>query len=373
MSSPIEWNAAGTSAIVSVAGKPTFTPAVHDVATNVYEIDPLCDPRWADLVESHPRASVFHSTNWLRALQAVYEYEPVAITTCHPELPLTNGLVFCRVKSWLTGRRLVSLPFSDHCDPLINSPDELDEILLGMEQYVDEGWRYIETRPGSWQPSSRTKLSKSLTYRLHLLDLRRSKEELFRSFHKDCVQRKIRRAQREKLRYEQGSSEVLLREFYRLFVMTRRRQGQPIAWFRTLVAIFGSKLKISVTYKDELPTASIITLSHKRSVVYKYGCSDARFHRLGGMALLLWNAIQEARDNGFDEFDMGRSDTDNLGLIAFKERWGATSRELSYWTYPRSAHVKTAAWQKKFLRSVAAVIPDMALTTVGTLFYRHIG
>jgi hypothetical protein len=40
-----------------------------------YKVDPLSDSRWADLVEEHPRASLFHSPNWLRALRAVYGYE----------------------------------------------------------------------------------------------------------------------------------------------------------------------------------------------------------------------------------------------------------------------------------------------------------
>ena len=74
----------------------------------------LCGLRWSALVHSHAQASVFHSTNWLRALQGVYGYEPVVVTTCPPVELLTNGLVFCRISSWLTGSRLVSLPFSDH-------------------------------------------------------------------------------------------------------------------------------------------------------------------------------------------------------------------------------------------------------------------
>jgi hypothetical protein len=34
-------------------------------------------------------------------------------------------LVFCRVRSWLTGRRSISLPFSDHCEPLVESHEAL--------------------------------------------------------------------------------------------------------------------------------------------------------------------------------------------------------------------------------------------------------
>src|ERR1700676_4757136 len=79
---------------------------------SVYEIDPLSDHRWHELLQQHPRASVFHSCAWLDALKQTYEYEPVAYTTTAPGAPLKNGWVFCRIRSWLTGRRLVSLPFS---------------------------------------------------------------------------------------------------------------------------------------------------------------------------------------------------------------------------------------------------------------------
>ncbi len=132
-------------------------------APAAYEIDPLRDPRWAALVESHPRSSVFHSTNWLRTLQTVYGYEPVAITTSPPGADLTNGLVFCRIESWLTGRRIVSLPFSDHCAALVDSQDELDVMFLHMKQDLDKRkWRYIEIRPVAHRPGSHIGLKESL-------------------------------------------------------------------------------------------------------------------------------------------------------------------------------------------------------------------
>src|ERR1700683_255821 len=110
--------------------------AAESCATRVYEINPLCDPRWEALVQSHPRSSVFHSTNWLRALQTAYGYDPLVVTTCSPDAALTNGLLFCRVNSWLTGRRFVSLSFSDHCAPLVSNSTELDNLLLHMRRYA---------------------------------------------------------------------------------------------------------------------------------------------------------------------------------------------------------------------------------------------
>src|ERR1700693_4673560 len=84
-------------------------------SNRLWVLDPLRDPRWLELIKKHPAASVFHSREWLSALRLAYGYEPVVYTNCEPSAELTSGIVFCKVRSWLTGRRLVSLPFSDHC------------------------------------------------------------------------------------------------------------------------------------------------------------------------------------------------------------------------------------------------------------------
>lgn len=343
----------------------------------VYETNPLRDPRWAELVERHPRASVFHSKQWLEALRTTYGYDPVAISTCAPDVALTNGLVFCRIRSWLTGRRLVSLPFSDHCEALVDTADEMDTLIAHMKRGVDEKqWKYIEVRPAALHPGGHTKLGESNVYYLHRLDLRRSSEELFRGFHKDCVQRKIRRAERDGVSYEEGRSAEQLNKFYRLLVMTRKRQQlppQPLAWFRGLVAAFGDQLKIRIASKDGVPMASILTLSHKNVMTYKYGCSDAQYNKFGGTALLFWNAIQEAKDRGLEEFDMGRSDIDNMGLVVFKEHWGAARSALSYWRYPNKQRVSQNTWQIRFAKQLVSAAPEVSLEAAGTLLYRHIG
>jgi GNAT acetyltransferase-like protein len=346
------------------------------LSTRAYEIDPLSDSRWESFISDHPQSSVFHSRHWLQALQIAYGYDPAVLTTSAPETALTNGLVFCRVKSWLTGTRLVSLPFSDHCDPLATNPADLDNLLLYAGQ-VDVGRRrYLEIRPIPYQPGAQTGLRKSITYRLHSLDLSKSKQELFDAFHKSCVQRKIRRAEREALQYEEGNSEDLLIKFYKLLVATRRRQcipPQPLSWFRALIQTFGNDLKIRVASKNGSPIASIFTLSHKKSLVYKYGCSDIRFHRLGGMAFLFWTAIKEAKDEGICELDMGRSDVDNLGLISFKEHFGAVGRPLHYWTCPYRPSATRKSQEKAILARIVPITPDFALRTAGRLFYRHVG
>ena len=160
-------------------------------------------------------------------------------------------------------------------------------------------------------------------------------------------------------------------------MMTRRRQylpPQPLDWFRGLIAAFGNDLKIRVASKDGVPVASILTLSHKKSMVYKYGCSNVAFSNLGGTALLLWKTIQEAKERGFEELEMGRSDADNLGLVAFKERWGASGKLINYWTYPQmDATGLPTVWKNRLARHVVSNVPDLALEVVGKFLYKHVG
>jgi Acetyltransferase (GNAT) domain len=355
---------------------PDGSPEPDLPGKQIYELDPLADVRWETFVNSHPKSSVFHSRPWLRALQITYGYTPVVFTTCSRENALINGLAFCRVDSWLTGNRLVSVPFADHCELLSSSSSELDRLVVHTRQRGVRMGNSIEIRPLSYQPAGNDGFCMSSSYRMHCLALDGSKQELFKRLHKTSLQQRIRKAEREALKCEEGNSEGMLAKFYMLLLRTRRRHclpPQPLSWFRALITTFGDDLKIRVASKGDVPIASIITLSHKHSMVYKYGCSDARFHCLGGMALLLWKAIQEAADYGMQELDMGRSDCDNVGLISFKERFGAVGRPLMYWAYPDTKNRVLDAGDKSFIRSLARMSPDFALRVVGTLLYRHIG
>ena len=344
----------------------------------IYATDPLRDPRWAEMVERHPRASVFHTPGWLEALQRTYGYEPVVYTTSPPRTYLTDGLVLCRISSRITGRRLVSLPFSDHCEPLTERLEDLRTLLTFLESTrLDEGWKYVEVRPRFPLAGPHPGMSLAQRYCLHSLDLAPELDKLFRQFHKNSTQRKIRRAERERLTYEEGRCEALVDTFYALLLRTRRRHHlppHPRAWFSQLAKCLGNSMKIRVASKDGRPIASILTLSWKDVMVYKYGCSDERFHNLGGMHLLFWTAIQEAKTDGCREFDLGRSGCDDLGLITFKDHWGASRSELAYWRHPAPiAPTAATALARRLAKFAFARFPDRLLIAAGDFLYKHIG
>src|SRR5712691_9090357 len=76
------------------------------------QVDPLIYRDWNEHVLATPHASIFHSTHWLRVLQASYGYQPYYFA-CFKGQQLTALLPLMEVKSWITGVRGVSLPFAD--------------------------------------------------------------------------------------------------------------------------------------------------------------------------------------------------------------------------------------------------------------------
>lgn len=325
-------------------------------------------------------ASVFHSSGWLRALHKTYGMEPLALTTSTSHEELSNAVLLCVVRSWITGTRLVSVPFSDHCELLVDNHGDLGALLNSLESLrVREGARYIELRPKGGEMEFFGSFRPGLSFCHHVLDLQPALDVLYHRFHKACVQRKIRRAEREGLTYEAGRSLSFVEAFYRLFKLTRTRRQippQPIEWFQNVVECLGDNVRIGIVRKNDVPVAGMITLIYGKTLVYKYGGSDAEYHKFGGMQMLLWQTIREAKIAGLDQLDFGRSGWDDDGLITFKDRWGAQRSALQYWRSPGKKGIFLAdeGWHHRYARKIFSSIslPDNMLRLIGKLLYRHL-
>jgi hypothetical protein len=159
-------------------------------------------------------------------------------------------------------------------------------------------------------------------------------------------------------------------------LMTRRRHHlppQPLKWFRELICCLGDSIKVRLAFKDGSAIAGIVTLRFKGTMVYKYGCSDARHHNLGAIQMLLWRAIRESIELGMLRFDFGRSDLNNNGLATFKDRWNAARSLLTYWTTPSRQNKFRGSWSAALASRAFAHSPDWVLTTSGRLLYKHLG
>jgi hypothetical protein len=359
----------------------SFASTKQTKSVSIHTLNPLLDDRWGDLVVRHPKASVFHQRGWLEALARTYGYEPIVFTTSSPTAELRNGLVFCRVSSWLTGTRLVSLPFSDHCEPICDSGEELNSLINYSQAVMErQGWQYLELRPIDEDfggPGGGFSCQPAGTYFLHLIDLRPELDEIFQSLNKDSVRRRIQRGEQAGLVEKCGTSPELLRDFYKLLVTTRSRHQlppPPYAWFQNIVQSMGNGLEIRAAYQENNPIAAILTLRFKEIGYFKYGCSDFRFNKFGATPWLLWKAIAAAKMNGAVEFDLGRTQEDNAGLLNFKNHWVARHKRLVYRRFPGTPFIEMVdGWKLKVAKRVFSHMPDRLLAVTGRLLYRHIG
>jgi lipid II:glycine glycyltransferase (peptidoglycan interpeptide bridge formation enzyme) len=276
---------------------------------------------------------------------------------------------------------MVSLPFSDHCEPLVDSMDELTFLLDYLQADMDhQDWKYLEVRPVTGNMNSLAMVGGfrvARHYYLHRLDIRPDADNIFRSLNKKSIQRRIIRAERSGLVCECGRSAKLLKDFYHLMLLTRSRHHlppQPRTWFENLASSMDNLLEIRVAYKAGVPISAILTLRFRDVVYYKYGCSDTRFKSLGATSLLLWQALQDSKMTDATVLDLGRSDTDNVGLIEFKNHWVRDYTQIMYWRYPAPESVATNEdWKLRMVKHACAKLPQRLLEITGNLLYRHIG
>jgi CelD/BcsL family acetyltransferase involved in cellulose biosynthesis len=341
----------------------------------------LAGDGWEEFLQLHPCATVFHTRGWLQALERTYGYRPRILTIDRPGGGLRSALVFCEVDSWCTGHRLVSLPFSDHCEALIDSPADAESLLLQLDETAKrEQLRYVELRPRKTASllDAGCRLTPYCDFVLHTVSLRGPLEQIFRDTHKECIQRKVRRAEREELAYSVGRDETLIHHFYKLMVRTRRRHGlppQPLKWFQNLVRCMGESMAIHLAYQSGTPVAATLSLQFRQTLTYKYGCSDERVTNLGGHPFLFAKMFEYAKDRGMEEVDLGRSDLDEPGLIAFKDRLGGVQERIEYFRVSASGKKKTssAPWLRKLVKVGCGCAPDFLLRGAGNLLYRHFG
>src|SRR6266567_5179105 len=142
----------------------------------IRSLNPMEQPGWDKLVTSHPGATFFHSTSWAAVLHDTYGHRPNYFCAMKGDR-LAAALPVMEVNSPLTGRRGVSLPFTDECPVLSDGSIGEQEL---FEQAVAVGrrrrWRYLECR--GTHNLSRT-ASPSHSFYGHVLSLSDGADRIF--------------------------------------------------------------------------------------------------------------------------------------------------------------------------------------------------
>jgi CelD/BcsL family acetyltransferase involved in cellulose biosynthesis len=292
----------------------------------------LTDPTWMSFLMTKPDASIFHHPAWSQLLAETYGYKPFLPVVSSSDGMIEAAVPMMEVNSPLTGRRWVSLPFSDYCCPLYNDDQALGRLINHIIALSNEE-KISKTELRSVYPDTSGLYSFS-EHVLHLAELEQDSGKVLRRVH-EMHRRNIKVAMASDVQIVRGETRDQLREFYNLHLRTRRSQGVPVQPWR-----FFEKLKsllldqnlgfLLLAYKDQRCIAGAIFLHWQSKLTYKYGASSDDSLKFRPNNLLMWTAMQWGCENGYQYFDLGRSSTSNTGLRTFKTRWGAKETSLKY-------------------------------------------
>jgi len=335
----------------------------------------LTDARWRELVDTVDGVTVFHHPAWSRLLATCYGYRPFVVAIADSGGRIVGGIPVLEVNSWLTGKRWVSLAFSDHCAPLSCDSVVQDLLMTALLQSAENAdIRTVEVRAPVGSATGFAETSDSV---LHMLPLDKDVDRMVARFHR-MHRRNTSSARKRGVTLEHGQGIQMVKQFYRLHLETRRRQGvpvQPWRFFRLLQQqVLGIGLGfVLLAHADGECVAGAVLLHYRDGLVYKYGASSEAGQAARANNLIFDEAIRWGCQNGYRTFDMGKTSLSNTGLRSFKSRWGAEERQLVYSRRSENGRVGHRDKVNLFMEKAIKNSPSIVCRVTGELLYGHFG
>lgn len=338
--------------------------------------NPIEHENWNNLILALPNYSFFHTSSWADILFKSYDYRPVYFIE-DAGRTLSALLPVMEVSSLLTGKRGVSLPFTDYCEPLTSESGQFQALLSFAINYGKKhGWKYLELRGAQ---AFLEKEEPSVSYLGHTLELTGSHNNVFSNL-RDSTRRNIKKAEKENVKIEITNSPQAMNEFYRLNSLTRKEHGlppQPHHFFKNIydqIIAKHSGFISMATYANRAIAGNVYFLFGEK-VIYKYGASDRAYQHLRANNLVMWEAIKWCCETGYKNLCLGRTETDNDGLKQFKSGWGTKEHTVNYYKYDfsKDSFIKDLPKISDFQHKVFNKLPIPILKALGTLLYRHMG
>lgn len=351
--------------------------------TKVIAIDPMKDSRWDAFVMTHQHGTIYHHSIWKELIQRTYGYTSYFLMLEDLQKNILGILPLFHVRSWLTGNRLVSIPFAHACGPLAYSSESVGKLVDYAVRYArDEKSDYLEIRTqGNTAALSSSDLVKHSYFSSFVLQLNTDPLSLWPKFGKKSIQYSIKKAQKSDISIVSAESFHELEAFYELNLKTRRKHGmppQPFSFFEnlwTLLGMEGMAKVLMAEHKGEY-IAGIMWFAFKDTIIYMYNVSEQEYLHLCPNHLLLWEAIQWACRSGYRLFDFGRTSPDNQGLWNFKRRWGTNEVPITHYYWPHiagPASTEESSIKFQILTSFWRRLPVILTRAFAPYLYKHLG
>jgi hypothetical protein len=353
----------------------------------VITIDPIQDPRWDEFVQEHPYGWICHLSGWKHLLEKSFKHMKghyLAVVD-DGNSNILAALPLFEVKSWLTGNRIVSIPFATLSDPLVSTREDMEKLLVAAIDLSNKlNTSYIEIRTIYADTTVlNEQFAGDLFYKYHYLQIDAELEEIRKKFHYKAVRYEINKAQKSGLTLRTANTESDLYGFYDLYIKTRKRLGlppHPFLFLETLWKTFFPLNMIEILFamfEDKIVGAQIY-FKFKDHVSMEYEVWERGLKNMSPNHYLIWEAIKKAHAQGYRIFDFGRTSPENIALMNFKRRWGTQIVDLPQFFYPREAHLTKGYYHDKsmahrLMGKICRNSPDFAFKLIGNFCYHHLG
>jgi hypothetical protein len=281
------------------------------------------------------------------------------------------------IKSIFTGRRGVSLPFTDFVRPIVSCKEDAQELWEGLVEYAKKSrWRHIDLRGEIGVEATRSVYD---SFYQHDIELGDDTDQLFNGFSVNN-KRNIKKAIREGVEIEICHDMESIDEFYILNSITRKRHGipsQPYMFFANLYKYINSEGKgiVVLAKKNGKIVAGAIYLLFGKSAIYKYGGSTKEERHLRANNLVMWEAIKWLAKGNYKILSLGRTEKDHAGLVRYKDGWAPEPKTINYYRYSirDNAFISKRKASGSLNVSFFKVAPVAVSNFLGGVLYRHVG
>ncbi len=338
-------------------------------------LDPVADPRWSALVEAH-RSSVFQSPDWLGVLRDAYGLDIRADVLIDEQGDPIAGMAYAELHDMMD-RRIVSLPFSDFCDPIAGTTEEWEALI---DPLLAKGYRLSMRCLHAQFPRRDTRFEATNLARWHAVDLHREPDEIWASLH-PSARRSIRKARAGGVTVRPASTREDLRAFFELHLKLRKYKyrllAQPYRFFERIWDTFiepGNGVLLLAVVRGEI-VGGVLFLEWRDTLYYKFNASSAAHLAFRPNDFIVWEGIDHGRRRGLHYLDFGLSDPDQEGLVRYKSKFATDEGEIRFLEHlPQGSPSESDVRMRSLLPRMTELfvdesVPDEITERAGDILY----
>lgn len=335
--------------------------------------DKVPEEAWNKFLATCDNATIYHTPEWKKFLEKTFDYESKYLFAKDECGDIIGLLALFYIRSKLRGNELCSIPFS-YSSSYIGS-ESVENLLIDGGIYL-----YHKLNADSFEIRDKVNHDKfqiKNSFCVHTVGLSSNANEVWQKIGKGTRSSTKKPITKGLYVYSTKNMEDL-KQFCELNCITKKKIGVPChpwKFFKNMFELMNEYVILYVVKSNNEIIAGGIFEYFKDTVTFGYAACDPNYLDLRPNNLVVWKSIEDACANDYKYYSFGRTSYDNKGLIAFKERWGATETELCYSYYPEiptSSIMNRDNFKYKLGRKVFREMPVKMYKPVSEILFKHL-